>query len=249
MSLRSPARDSRWRTTWPLEVSSGAVHGTDMEIEQNFVDSHGASFVGFGITRLLDFDLVARFKEINKMKLYVPGRGEDFSYPLLGPALTRPIRWDIITQNYDIMMKYATAIRLRTASTEALLRRFTSETTHPAYAAMLEVGRAQRTVFLARWLRDRDLQRETESGLNVVENYNGVNDYIKFGKRGELASNRREEQELGMLCLHILQSALGLINTLMIQDTLAPTRVGERPHRRRPARAHAAVPHQHDPLR
>jgi hypothetical protein len=55
----------------------------------------------------------------------------------------------------------------------------------------------------------------------VVENYNGVNDYIRFGKRGELASNRREEQELGMLCLHILQSSLGLINTLMIQDTLA----------------------------
>ena len=51
-----------------------------------------------------------------------------------------------------------------------------------------------------RWLRDRDLQRETESALNVVENYNGVNDYIRFGKRGELASNRREEQELGMLC-------------------------------------------------
>jgi len=118
-------------------------------------------------------------------------------------------------------MKYATAIRLRTASTEALLRRFTSETTHPAYAAMLETGRAQRSIFLARWLRDRDLQRETESGLNVVENYNGVNDYIRFGKRGELASNRREEQELGMLCLHILQSSLGLVNTLMIQDTLA----------------------------
>jgi Tn3 transposase DDE domain len=55
----------------------------------------------------------------------------------------------------------------------------------------------------------------------VVENYNGVNDYIRFGKRGELASNRREEQELGMLCLHILQSSLGLISTLMIQDTLA----------------------------
>jgi hypothetical protein len=96
-----------------------------------------------------------------------------------------------------------------------------SETTHPAYAAMLEVGRAQRSIFLARWLRDRDLQRETESGLNVVENYNGVNDYIRFGKRGELASNRHEEQELGMLCLHILQSSLRLINTLMIQDTLA----------------------------
>lgn len=145
----------------------------------------------------------------------------DVPDPALAPALTRPVRWDVIENNYDLMMKYATAIRLRTASTEAVLRRFTSETTHPAYAAMLGVGRAQRSIFLARWLRDRDLQRETESGLNVVEDYNGVNDYIRFGKRGELASNRREEQELGMLCLHILQSSLGLINTLMIQDTLA----------------------------
>ena len=202
-------------------VEGAMRHGTSMEIEQNFVDSHGASFVGFGITRLLDFDLIARFKQINTMKLYVPGPAGQHAYPALTPALTRPVRWDVIENNYDLMMKYATAIRLRTASTEALLRRFTSETTHPAYAAMLETGRAQRSIFLARWLRDRDLQRETESGLNVVENYNGVNDYIRFGKRGELASNRREEQELGMLCLHILQSSLGLVNTLMIQDTLA----------------------------
>jgi TnpA family transposase len=171
--------------------------------------------------QVLDFDLIARFKQISTMKLYVPGRGDQYAYPALAPALTRPVRWEIIENNYDLMMKYATAIRLRTASTEALLRRFTSETTHPAYAAMLEVGRAQRSIFLARRLRDRDLQRETESGLNVMENYNGVNDYIRFGKRGELASNRREEQELGMLCLHILQSSLGLVNTLMIQDTLA----------------------------
>jgi TnpA family transposase len=101
------------------------------------------------------------------------------------------------------------------------LRRFTRDVTHPAYAAMLELGRAQRTIFLARWLRDRDLQRETTAALNVVENYNGVNDYIRFGKSGQLSSNRREEQELSMLCLHILQSCLGFINTLMIQDILA----------------------------
>jgi TnpA family transposase len=71
------------------------------------------------------------------------------------------------------MMKYATAIRLGTASTEAILRRFNSDVTHPAYAAMLEVGRAQRTIFIARYLRERDLQREINAGLNVVENYNG----------------------------------------------------------------------------
>jgi TnpA family transposase len=105
--------------------------------------------------------LIARFKQINHMKLYLPGKGTGEAYPLLEPALTRPIRFDLIAQQYDPMIKYATAIRLGTASTEAILRRFTRDVIHPAHAAMLERGRAQRTIFLARWLRDRDLQRET----------------------------------------------------------------------------------------
>ena len=202
-------------------VEGAMRHGTDMSIEQNYVDSHGASFIGFGITRLLDFDLLARFKQINTMKLFAPGAGSLDAYPLLRPAMARPLRWDLIAQQYDPMVKYATAIRLGTASTEAILRRFTRNVIHPAYAAMLETGRAQRTIFLARYLRDRELQREINAGLNVVENYNGVNDYIFFGKAGELSSNRREEQELSILCLHILQSSLGFINTLMLQDVLA----------------------------
>jgi TnpA family transposase len=42
----------------------GAIrHNASLEIEQNFVDSHGASFAGFGNTKLLDFDLIARFKQ------------------------------------------------------------------------------------------------------------------------------------------------------------------------------------------
>lgn len=43
----------------------------------------------------------------------------------------------------------------------------------------------------------------------------------EFGKSGELSSNRREEQELSMLCLQILLSSLAYINTLMIQDIIA----------------------------
>jgi len=49
------------------------------------------------------------------------------------------------------MLKYATAIRVGTASTEAILRRFMkANATHPTYQAMIELGRAQKTTFLAR---------------------------------------------------------------------------------------------------
>ena len=44
---------------------------------------------------------------------------------------------------------------------------------------------------------------------------------IFYGKSGEFATNRRDQQELGMLSLHILQAALVYVNTLMIQDILA----------------------------
>ncbi|MFF3123686.1 Tn3 family transposase [Streptomyces sp. NPDC057908] len=201
-------------------IEGAMRHGTTMDVEANYTDSHGQSEIGFGITRLLNFDLLPRIKRINKVRLYRPVAGEPDAYPQLTPALTRPIRWELITQQYDQMIKYATAIRTRTASTEAILRRFTRNASHPTYAAMLEVGRAQKTIFVARYLRLRDLQREIEEGLNVMEFSNGANSVIAYGKGGEIASNRRDEQEMFVLCLRILQSALVYVNTLMLQDIL-----------------------------
>jgi TnpA family transposase len=119
------------------------------------------------------------------------------------------------------MIKYATAIRVGTASTEAILRRFMkANATHPTYQAMIELGRAQKTIFLARYLRSRALQREIHEGLNVVESWNRANGVIFDGKGGDLATNRRE-QEMSALCLRILQAALVYVNTLMLQDLLA----------------------------
>jgi len=58
-------------------------------------------------------------------------------------------------------------------------------------------------------------------GLNVVERWNGVNDFIFYGKGGEFASNRLESQELSVLSLHLLQICLVYVNTLMIQSILS----------------------------
>jgi hypothetical protein len=169
----------------------GAIrHGTAMNVEGNYVDSHGQSEIGFGITRLLNIDLLPRIKRINKVRLYRPAAGDPGAYPRLTPALTRPIRWDIIAASYDQVIRYATAIREGTASTEAVRSRFTRSATHPAYQAMLQIGRGQRTVFAARYLRDRDLQREIEEGLNVVEAWNGANAVICYGRGGEISTNR-----------------------------------------------------------
>ena len=201
-------------------VEGAMHHGTDMDVEANYTDTHGQSVIGFGLTRLLGFDLLPRIKAINRVRLYRPGPGD--SYPQLAPAMVgRPIRWDLIADQYDEMVKYTTAIRTRSAQTAAILRRFqNANAMHPAYQAMLETGRAQRTLFVARYLRDRELHREINAGLNVAESWNAGNSIIYFGKGGDIPANRRDEQELSVLCLRVLQAAVVYLNTLMIQDVL-----------------------------
>lgn len=81
-------------------------HCTDAEIDTSYVDTHGASVVGFAFTELLGFRLLPRLKKIGSIRLYRPDERE--AYVQLGGVLTRPIRWDLIAQHYDQMVKYAT---------------------------------------------------------------------------------------------------------------------------------------------
>ncbi len=107
------------------------------------------------------------------------------------------------------MVKYATALPLGTAQTESILRRFTrTKIQHPTCKALAELGKAFNTVFLCRCLHSEPLRREIHEGVNVIEQWNGANDFVFFAKRGELASNRHEDHEITMLSLHLLQNCL-----------------------------------------
>jgi TnpA family transposase len=194
-------------------------HCTEMTVTKQYVDSHGQSEVAFAFCHLLGFTLLPRLKAIHAQKLYRAVTTDDYSQ--LRPVLTRAIDWELIRQQYDQMVKYTTALRLGMAETEAILRRFTrTNLQHPTYKALAELGKALKTIFLCQYLQSPALRREIHEGLNVVENWNSANAFILYGKGGELATNRRDDQEITMLSLHLLQLCLVYINTLMLQQIL-----------------------------
>jgi TnpA family transposase len=196
-------------------------HCTEMTVAKNYVDSHGQSEVAFAFSHLLGFQLLPRLKAIHAQKLYRPVTGEPEAYPRLQSVLTRPIHWALIRQQYDQLVKYATALRLGTADSEVILRRFTRNAPqHPTYQALAELGKAVKTIFLCQYLHAEALRREIHEGLNIIENWNSANGFIFYGKGGEIATNRLDEQELAVLSLHLLQICLVYINTLMLQRVL-----------------------------
>jgi len=196
-------------------------HCTTMEIDRQYVDTHGQSVIAFAFSHVLGFELMPRLKGISTQKLYLPDKDEAVGYAHLQPILTRPIRWDLIRQQYDPIIKYATALKQGTAEAEAILRRFMRNTQHPTYRALVELGQARKTTFLARYLHDLSLRHEVQEGLNVLEDWNSTNGFILYGKHGEIASNRLVQQEISMLCLHLLQACLVYVNTLLIQEVLS----------------------------
>jgi len=195
-------------------------HCTEMEVDRQYVDSHGQSAVAFAFCRLLGFDLMPRLKGISRQKLCKAEMGQDF--PNINPIMAaKAINWELIEEQLDTMVKHATALKLGMADAESLLRRFCrNNNQHPAYKALAELGKAIKTIFLCRYLDSEGLRREIHEGLNVVESWNSTNGFIYYGKRGEISTNRRDNQEMGLLCLHLLQASMVYINTLMIQQVL-----------------------------
>src|SRR6266851_4374452 len=62
-------------------------HASEMQVDRNYVDTHGQSEIGFAFCSLLGFQLLPRLKNLHAQRLYRPGGSSSEAWPTLAPVL------------------------------------------------------------------------------------------------------------------------------------------------------------------
>ena len=89
--------------------------------------------------------------------------------------------------------------------------------------ALRELGRVERTLFTLDWLRQPELRRRANTGLNKGELRNALAKALRFYRRGAVADRDREEQQRKASGLNLVIAAISLWNTVYLQKAIRAT--------------------------
>src|SRR5258708_13675539 len=104
---------------------------------------------GYAFCHLLgSVRLMPRMKRIKYERLYLPDKGIAGDYPNLAGTFARPIRWELIEQQYDEMVKSTVAGKSRTAATQTHLQpEKPLHPTPPTHKTFSASGEGEKTIF------------------------------------------------------------------------------------------------------
>jgi TnpA family transposase len=203
----------------PYVLDGLLYHQTGLTIEEHYTDTGGASDHVFGLMPFFGYRFAPRLRDIKERRLHLlPGQE---SGHLLAGMTAEPIALSHIAAHWDELLRFATSIRTGTVTASAMLRRLSAYPRQNGLAlALRELGRLERSIFMLDWLRDIDLRRRTQAGLNKGEARNALARALFFNQLGELRDRRFENQTYRASGLNLLVAAIILWNTRYLEMAL-----------------------------
>src|SRR5256884_6412080 len=183
-------------------------------------DTQGQNLPVFGLAYLLGIKLMPRIRNWKDLNFYRPSREAHYEHidSLFGDNV---VEWDLIGTHWQDLLRVVISIQEGKVLPSMLLRKLTTYSRkNRLYQAFHALGCVVRTVFLLTLISDVKLREVIHRATNKVEQYNALEDWVRFAKGGVMYELAFEEQEKQVKYTVLLTSCVILDNTVEISAAL-----------------------------
>ncbi|OYX46657.1 MAG: Tn3 family transposase [Sphingomonas sp. 32-66-10] len=197
----------------PYLLDGLTMNEAGRRIEEQYADTGGFTDHLFGTSAMLGYRLVLRIRDLPSKRLYV--FDPDATPSELRPLVGGKAREGLIVSNWPDLFRCAATMSAGQVAPSRILRKLAAYPRQNDLAAALrEVGRIERTLFIIEWILDAGMQRRTQVGLNKGEAHHALKNALRIGRQGEIRDRTTEGQHYRIAGLNLLTAIIVYWNTL-----------------------------------
>ncbi|MGD2092023.1 MAG: Tn3 family transposase [Candidatus Aminicenantes bacterium] len=198
-------------------------HESDLRIEEHYTDTSGFTDHVFGLMHLLGFRFVPRIRDLADKRIYI--NGDPKKYPTLASLIGGNIKLKHIRSHWDEILRLAASIRQGTVSASLMLRKLGSYPRQNGLAvALRQIGFIERTLFMLDWMKNVELRRRVNIGLNKGESKNALARTVFLNRQGEIRDRSFENQRYRASGLNLVVAAIILWDTVYLELSIKALR-------------------------
>lgn len=185
---------------------------TSLHPVEIMTDTAGYSDVVFGLFWLLGYRFSPRLADIGEARFWRIDNSAN--YGALDGLTKNKINTDLITNNWDDMLRVAGSLKLGTVNASDLMRSLQRGNKPSTLAKALgELGRIIKTLYLLSYIDDETYRRRILTQINRGESRHSLSRTVFHGQRGEIRQRYREGQEDQLGALGLVVNVIVLWNT------------------------------------
>ena len=203
----------------PYILDGLLMNETGRRVREQYADTGGFTDHVFAACSILGYAFVPRIRDLPSKRLYVFERAGVPKH--LRPLVGGKVNVELIKRNWADILRVAATMAAGTMRPSQILRKLAAYPRQNEMAAALrEVGRIERSLFMIDWTTDPDMRRRTQVGLNKGEAHHALKRAINFHQRGELRDRTGEGQHYRVAGLNLLAAIIIYWNTLKLGEAV-----------------------------
>lgn len=207
-----------------LYVVDGFLNNnTILSIREHTTDTGGYTEHIFALCFLLGIRFMPRIKDLKAQQLYRVDK--NISYGEIDALLTKNIDMDLITEQWDPMVRVVASLKNKLSPASEVIRRLSRGAPSDRLSkAFTQLGRLIKTEYILSYITESDLRDRVQRQLNKGEHRHALSRWIFFANNGKFQVGDYEEIMNKASCLSLVSNAVLYWNTIKISEIVRQLR-------------------------